>query len=105
MDFYALSTLAMTLMILQGNDLQIFLKLFSEETESTEIEGTKETTEGNISIHVNLIFLCILLHEYIIPNGQEWCESYPICYFNYFDPVTINVVVQNKIFCPIYNYP
>ena len=50
MDFYALSTLVMTSMILQGNDLQIFLKLFSEEPESTEMEGTKETTEGNISI-------------------------------------------------------
>ena len=104
MDFYALSTLAMTSMTLQGNDLQIFLKLFSEEPESTEMEGTKESNEGNISIHVNLISICILLHEYILPNGQEWCESYPICYFNYFAPVIINVVVQNKIFCPIYNY-
>ena len=61
MDFYALSTLAMTSMILQGNDLQIFLKLFSEEPESTEIEGTKESNEGNISIHVNLISICIFI--------------------------------------------
>ena len=61
MDIYAVSTLVMTSMILQGNDLQIFLKLFSEEPESTEIEGTKESNEGNISIHVNLISICIFI--------------------------------------------
>ena len=55
MDIYVLSTLGITLMILKGNELQIFLKLFLGRTENSEVQGSEETTEGNIGIHVHLI--------------------------------------------------
>ena len=55
MDLYALSTLAMTLMILKENELQIFLKLILGRTENNEVQESEETTEGNIGFYVHLI--------------------------------------------------